>query len=158
MFKLMCLLMVANGVPILMTRFFGRRLNGPLDIGYAWPWDGRAILGSDKTWRGVVSSLMVTGFAGWWLESDAGLGFRVAAWSMAGDLVSSFCKRRLGIAPGGRAPGLDQIPESLLPLLAIRAELNLGVGEVAGLVAGFTILDIILSKGLFALRIRERPY
>ena len=31
---------------------------------------------------------------------------------MLGDLLSSFIKRRIGIAPQGRAAGLDQLPEA----------------------------------------------
>src|SRR5262245_45390103 len=38
--------------------------------------------------------------------------------AMTGDLISSFVKRRMGLAPSDRVTGVDQIPESVLPLLA----------------------------------------
>lgn len=158
MLKLMGLLIVANGAPILMTWLLGQRLNWPVDGGRLWPRDGRRVLGRDKSWRGVVASLLAAGLAAEWLGWTGGFGFTIAAWAMLGDLVSSFCKRRLGLAPGDRALGLDQIPESLFPLLAARAELDLRAGEVAELLVLFLCLDLILSRGLYALHIRERPY
>ena len=43
--------------------------------------------------------------------SGLGIGLLVAATAMAGDLLSSFLKRRLALAPSSQAIGLDQIPE-----------------------------------------------
>lgn len=77
---------------------------------------------------------------------------------MLGDLFSSFIKRRLGVPASGMALGLDQIPESLFPLLAVRVELSLEFIQVAGLVAGFVVLELLVSRILFQLRIREQPY
>lgn len=77
---------------------------------------------------------------------------------MLGDLFSSFLKRRLGIPASGMALGLDQIPESLFPLLAVRAELGLELIQIAGLVAGFLFAELVVSRILFQLRIREQPY
>jgi hypothetical protein len=53
-----------------------------------------------------------------------GLGWKIGALigivAMASDLLASFVKRRLGLPPSSQAIGLDQIPESLIPLLACR--------------------------------------
>ena len=57
-----------------------------------------------------------------------------------------------------QAAGLDQVPEALLPLLLFRARLGLGATEVAVLVAAFVLLEVVLSRLLFRLRIRDRPY
>ena len=76
---------------------------------------------------------------------------------MTGDLFSSFVKRRLGLRSGGLAIGLDQIPESLFPLLAVGDALALTVWDVAAGVAVFLIGDILLSPLLQRLGIRDRP-
>ena len=77
---------------------------------------------------------------------------------MAGDLLTSFIKRRLAIPPSGMAPGLDQIPESLLPLLGVRGMLDLTWVQIFILVVTFIVLDYVLSYLLYLLRIRKRPY
>jgi hypothetical protein len=77
---------------------------------------------------------------------------------MAGDLLSSFCKRRLGRAPSSRATGLDQIPESLLPLLACPQALALTVADILVGCGLFFAGELLLSRLLFKLRLRERPY
>ena len=57
-----------------------------------------------------------------------------------------------------QALGLDQIPESLLPLLAVRDPLGLGLGVIAVLVALFLVLELVLSRLLYAWHIREHPW
>jgi CDP-2,3-bis-(O-geranylgeranyl)-sn-glycerol synthase len=64
----------------------------------------------------------------------------------------------MGLAPSSRATGLDQIPESLLPLVASRLVVAVTLADI---VAGAIIFlggSMILSRVLFALRLRDRPY
>jgi CDP-2,3-bis-(O-geranylgeranyl)-sn-glycerol synthase len=82
----------------------------------------------------------------------------MGAVSMLGDLISSFLKRRLGLPPSGQAPGLDQIPESLFPLLAVRNLMNLGWSEIVLVVLAFVLLDSLISPLLYRLRVRNRPF
>lgn len=49
--KLVVLLTVANGAPVIATKLFGNFLNRPLDLGASFV-DGRPILGGSKTVRG----------------------------------------------------------------------------------------------------------
>jgi hypothetical protein len=77
---------------------------------------------------------------------------------MAGDLFSSFVKRRLGLAASSRAPGLDQIPEALAPLLAIASPAALGVAEIIIVTGLFFFGSQALSRLMFDLRVRERPF
>jgi CDP-2,3-bis-(O-geranylgeranyl)-sn-glycerol synthase len=77
---------------------------------------------------------------------------------MAGDLFSSFVKRRLNLAPSARASGLDQVPESLFPLLACRNALALSVPDIAVGVAIFFAGEVVLSLLLYKAHIRDRPY
>jgi CDP-2,3-bis-(O-geranylgeranyl)-sn-glycerol synthase len=82
----------------------------------------------------------------------------MAGMSMLEDLFSSFVKRRLRLQPHDQAFGLDQIPEALLPLLAVKAQFNLTSGDIAVVVFAFIILELVLSRILFRLKIRDRPY
>jgi CDP-2,3-bis-(O-geranylgeranyl)-sn-glycerol synthase len=77
---------------------------------------------------------------------------------MAGDLFSSFVKRRLGVPTSGRATGLDQLPEALIPLLACRGALALTLADIAATAAMFFVGEIVLSRLLFRLRVRDRPH
>lgn len=151
------LLALANYTPILLKQVAGRRWAWPLDGGVTL-WDGRPLLGSSKTWRGVAGSLVATSAGALAVGLGWGVGAMVAAWSMGGDLFSSFCKRRLGLSSGGRATGLDQIPEALFPALAARGLLGLSALDVAVVVAVFLVAEMGLSVLFFKWHLRERPY
>jgi CDP-2,3-bis-(O-geranylgeranyl)-sn-glycerol synthase len=73
-------------------------------------------------------------------------------------MASSFTKRRLAIASSGRALGIDQIPESLLPALATAWPLGLGVAEVLLVILLFFVGELALSRLLFRLGIRDEPH
>jgi CDP-2,3-bis-(O-geranylgeranyl)-sn-glycerol synthase len=156
-FKLLVLLTVANGAPVIATKLFGRFLNQQLDCGAAFI-DGRSILGSSKTVRGIVLSIMATSAFAPILGFDWIDGFIIASAAMIGDLSSSFLKRRLSLPPSSRATGIDQIPECLLPAIAIRSALGLTVFDVISVVIIFFVGELLLSRLLFNWNIRDRPY
>ena len=91
-----------------------------------------------------------------------GLGWKLGALlggvSMAGDLFSSFVKRRIGLPPSSMALGLDQIPESLFPLLAGRLLLPLTWLDIGVTMGLFVVGELVLSRILFKLHVRDRPY
>lgn len=155
--QLMVLLGIANGAPIIATKLFGSRLAAPLDGGLKLR-DGAPLFGDSKTIRGVVASLGCTALAAPLLGFDWVTGAGFAAASLAGDLASSFLKRRWKLEPHAEAFGVDQIPEALLPLVLFKAELGLTLLEVVVLVAAFVALACLLSQLLFRLNIRDRPY
>jgi CDP-2,3-bis-(O-geranylgeranyl)-sn-glycerol synthase len=77
---------------------------------------------------------------------------------MLGDALSSFAKRRLGLEPGDRAIGLDQVPESLLPLLALMGPYGLDWLDLASLVLAFTLFSLLVSRVLYSFKLRKRPH
>ncbi len=156
-FKLLTLIIVANGAPVIACDIMKDRLALPIDLGFAF-FDGRPILGSAKTWRGLLASLAATSLSAQLLGLYWTVGFEVAAGAMAGDMLSSFLKRRLNIEPSGRAIVLDQIPESLFPLLLVKEKLGLEWGTIVQLVAVFFLLELSLSPMLYRLGLRKRPY
>jgi hypothetical protein len=155
--QLLVLLGITNGTPIFAKWLLQDRLNAPLDGGLTLP-DGEPLFGASKTVRGIILSVVCTTGAAVLLPLDWSIGFTIAGLSMLGDLFSSFVKRRLHLPLHAQAFGLDQIPEALLPLLAVKAQLNLTSVDIAVLVIAFIALELVLSRILFRLKIRDRPY
>ena len=155
--KFLFLLAIANGAPIMVRRILGNTFSRPLDGGLELP-DGHQLFGASKTIRGLVAALVATALVAPVINLSWTSGLTVAALAMAGDLISSFVKRRFGLAPGSRFTGLDQIPEALIPALAGTRLLALGVYDVFLVVVLFFVGEILLSRLLFRLTIRQRPY
>lgn len=155
--QLLVLLGLANGMPIFAKKLLDGRLAQPLDGGVTF-FDGRPLFGASKTIRGIVVSLLFTTVAAPLVGLDFGIGALVAGTAMAGDLFSSFIKRRLALAPSSRAPGLDQIPESVFPLLACRDALSLSAADIAAVAVIFFIGEHIVSRLLYMAHVRDQPY
>jgi CDP-2,3-bis-(O-geranylgeranyl)-sn-glycerol synthase len=155
--QLLALLVIANGTPIIVEKIFGTSLAFPIDGGRALA-DGRPIFGSSKTVRGLVLSLLATTVVAPLIGLNWKIGALVALMAMTGDLISSFVKRRMGLAPSDRATGLDQIPESVLPLLACIIFLPLTPLDGIAIALLFFVGGLVLSRLLFKLHIRKRPY
>jgi len=107
---------VANALPVIFGGGY------PIDAGKLFL-DGKPILGSNKTVRGFIAGLLVGTFSGFVLsnlyqldgfpqnflfEYDILLGFMLSLGALTGDLLHSFIKRRLNIAPGSPLPVADQ--------------------------------------------------
>lgn len=155
--RLLLLLGVANSAPIAARRLIGARWGWPLDGGLLLP-DGRPLLGPSKTVRGVAVAIAACMLCAPALGLPIAAGALIGAGAMAGDALSSFVKRRLAIEPSGQAFGVDQIPESLLPLLAVQGMLNLSLLQVAAITSAFVLLDIPVARLSYRLGLRERPY
>jgi CDP-2,3-bis-(O-geranylgeranyl)-sn-glycerol synthase len=155
--ELLLLLAIANGTPVLVKRLFGKFLAYPLDGGRIFL-DGRPLFGSSKTVRGIATSIVATAALAPLLGTEFVTGLVIGIATMVGDLLSSFLKRRLGYAASSRAFGLDQIPESLLPAVISKDLLELSLVDMACVVAIFFLGEIVLSRILFRLHIREQPY
>ncbi len=156
-FKLLVLLVIANGAPVIAWDLFKDHGNWPVDFGIRLA-DGRPVFGPSKTWRGLLASLTATTCSALLICLPWVVGLTVALAAMIGDLLSSFIKRRLNIEPSGRAWGLDQIPESLLPLLLVKERFSLDWYAIGQLAAVFCFLEVTLSPLLYQLGIRKRPY
>jgi CDP-2,3-bis-(O-geranylgeranyl)-sn-glycerol synthase len=156
-FRLLLLLAVANVSPIVAKRLVDPHWAVPLDGGLRF-FDGRPLFGPSKTIRGALAAIVTTALAAPVLGLPIGLGALIGAAAIVGDALASFIKRRLGITTSGRAIGLDQIPESLLPLLVVRGQLDLSWIEILGVTAAFFALEIPLARLTYRLGIRDQPY
>jgi CDP-archaeol synthase len=153
----LALLTIANGAPVIAKKIFGSRLAFPLDAGVHFV-DGRPLLGPSKTIRGVVLSVALTAAAAPVLGISVATGALVACLAMLGDIISSFTKRRLKLPSSAQAIGLDQIPESLLPLLVCKNALSLTSVDIIICVGIFLGGELLISRALYMLHIRDQPY
>lgn len=155
--KLVLLLVIANGTPIIARNVFGKRFAFPID-GNVRLVDGQPLFGSTKTIRGILLSVIVTGVCASLLGFGWFIGFIVGLTAMVGDLFTSFIKRRLKKPPSSMALGLDQIPESFFPMLACKNLLPLTLLDIVIVVIVFVIFELLLSKILYRWHIRVKPY
>jgi len=155
--QLLLLTGAANVAPILAKRLLGAWGNVPIDGGVRF-FDCRPLLGPAKTWRGLIAAVLLSTLVAAALGWPAGLGATIGAAAMAGDALSSFVKRRLGITSSGKATGLDQVPEVLLPLLAVMGTLQLSVAMVAGVTLVFCLLALPLARWSHRIGLRDEPH
>jgi CDP-archaeol synthase len=157
MMNILALVALANGTPLAARKILGPRLAFPLDGGRKFV-DGRPLFGPSKTVRGVLVSIVITTLCAPLIGLQMSTGAIAAAAAMAGDLLSSFVKRRLNFPPSSQAIGLDQLPESLFPMLACRGALSLTSADIMLGVAIFFVGELILSRLLYRVHLRDTPY
>jgi CDP-2,3-bis-(O-geranylgeranyl)-sn-glycerol synthase len=155
--QVLLLLITANGAPILARWLLRHRFYRPLDGGMNLS-DGRPLLGPSKTWRGLIASLLLTSLMAWLLGLSLGFGVLFGLLAMSGDLLTSFIKRRFGMKVSSMAPGFDYLLESLLPVMVLAVSLELRFSDALVIIVLFMVLALFLSRLLFWLGIRKRPY
>ena len=151
------ILTLANTAPLLSKKVFGALLSHPVDGGLTF-FDKRPLLGSSKTVRGVVVSILATTAGAPLVGVEPEVGAFMATAAMAGDLLASFVKRRLNLPPSSQALGLDQVPESLLPLLAGRQALALSGVDILLVLTAFVVGELIFARLFYKLGLRDQPY
>ena len=150
------LLLIANGAPIVAREILGKRFARPVDGG-AVLGDGRRLFGPTKTVRGIVAAIAATGLIAPMVGITFISGILLAFGAMIGDLMSSFIKRRLGMASSDSALGLDQGLEALLPALLLHRHFSLNLVDVLIIGAVFFALNLLISRLLYWLNIRKHP-
>lgn len=155
--QLLIVIAAANGAPVIAKKIFGDRYAQPLDGGAKFT-DGRRVFGPSKTFRGLVAAVLAAAVAAPLVGLPLAVGVVAGAGAMTGDLISSFVKRRLGRAPSSRATGLDQIPESLIPMFLCAFLVGLSIVDIVLGTVAFMLGEMILSPLLYRLGIRSRPY
>lgn len=150
------LLLIANGAPLLAGHWLhSKRLQSPIDGGYCCH-DGKRLLGPSKTWLGLLASVLATLGAASLLQFPLFAALLLALLAMLGDIISSFSKRRLGYRSGLTVPGLDQLPESLLPMLGMALVLPLTVQQILLPVLLFILVHIVLTECLSVLHFHPK--
>ena len=156
-FYLLILIVLANSIPVALKDILGQKWAWPIDGGLVLP-DGEPLFGHSKTLRAVIAVIPATALLGMALGFDLLTGLYIGVGALLGDLLSSFCKRRLKLAPSSQAIILDQLPESILPLLLVKAELLLDWQTILTLSLIFMLLEMLASPLLYKLKLRDRPW
>ena len=143
------LVVAANMAPWLAGRLLSGHLAQPLDCGVTLR-DGSRLLGDPKTWRGVCAGELACALTAHLLGYPVVLGLEFATLSLAADAASSLLKRRLRLAPGAEVPGVDQLPESLVPLWTLATPLGISAW------GGVVIAIVFLGLDLVARPLRHR--
>lgn len=154
--KALVLLLAANGAPVLMGALAGSRAAMPIDNSFRLN-DGQRLFGKAKTWRGLFAAFAATPAAAYILGYGLPTGLLFAVGTMGGDLLASFCKRRLNMTEGSHVRGLDTVPESLFPLLMVKSQIGIGWLEIAILVSVFYLIEEWLSPVLVKWHLRKHP-
>ncbi len=165
---------VANMSPVLFKnklRWLARPVDGGRQLG------GRPIFGSHKTWRGLIVApimaealFLIERFAALQWESTISwsvfnlteipwwFGFALGAGAILGDLIKSFFKRRVSVAPGKSWFPFDQldflIGAGLVTMLV--AELTSGMWLTIILLGPF--LHIAVNRVGFWLKLKDTPW
>ena len=155
--QILLLILVANGSPILGHVVLRTHWDYPLDFGWRF-FDGHPLLGPSKTFRGVVLSLLMTMLFAPFIGLSTQTGLVISVTAMFGDCLASFAKRRMGRKPESQVFGLDQVPESLFPLIVLQWTYHLELRGIFLTVVGFIILELVLSRVLFYFNLRKHPY
>jgi CDP-2,3-bis-(O-geranylgeranyl)-sn-glycerol synthase len=96
----------ANAIPVIAGG------GPPIDFGKKF-FDGKPILGKNKTFRGFFSGLIVGAAVGllesMFFDYSLSFGLLLSLGALFGDLAGAFLKRRLGMAPGELLPVIDQV-------------------------------------------------
>jgi CDP-diglyceride synthetase len=143
--ELLLMLVVVNATPVVLGILARHRLGAPLDGGLILR-DGYRLLGPSKTVRGVIAAILAGSAAAPLADLSHLQGAIFGGLAMIGDLGSSFLKRRLGFSSSYSCPVLDQLPESLLPFLALKPHLDAGLPEILAATAAFIVIDLLLTR------------
>ena len=154
--KLFAFLVVVNAAPI-VAQYLLPNLRTPIDGGRSAK-DHRRWLGHSKTWRGLFSGLVAGVITSWLLGFPPLHGLMLAGLSLAGDLITSFIKRRLDFKPSSQAPILDQFFEVTLPLALAQHLYALSTLGATGVFGAFVVFNWGISPLLFRIGLRRRPY
>lgn len=154
---LLLIVVAANSAPILLARILGHRFDAPIDGGHLFV-DQQPLLGPSKTWRGLFGALILSSLIAPLLSYPIVVGASAGLLSMLGDLLSSFIKRRLKLPSSSQALLLDQLPEALLPAIALSSFFEIGLLPMLYLALSFLVLELTLSKILFKWGVRKHPY
>lgn len=139
------MLAAANSTPVIVARSLGAKYAAPID-GNRVLRDQHPVFGPHKTWRGLFTGMLAAALVGMLLDAGFLLGAVFGLLALAGDLLSSFIKRRLGCGSGRSVLFLDQLPEALLPLLILREALGLEPVAILATALTFTVLDVLTAR------------
>jgi CDP-diglyceride synthetase len=168
---------IANVTPILVAPIPGlKKLNAPIDCGLLYR--GKRVLGAHKTWRGLVSGVLMA-VVTLWLQQSAvthyhwakmltsevnythlptvALGALFGLGALGGDAIESFFKRQRGTAPGHGWFPWDQLDYIIGASLASLPFVALSLLQYGLLIVLWLLVHLVASYIGYLLHLKERP-
>jgi hypothetical protein len=167
----------ANVMPILAAAVPAlKKYDAPIDFGLKFR--GRALLGSHKTWRGLISGVLAATLALWlqqlltahvgWIHHWTAqvdyaalpvliLGPLFGLGALGGDAIESFFKRQRNVAPGRGWFPFDQIDYIIGGAIATAPFVTLSLRQYTWLVFLWLIVHVVASYIGYLLKLKERP-
>lgn len=153
----------ANKIPIL------NKWHTPLDFGKTYR--GKPIFGENKTWRGLISGIVVGMFiaalqyniwippelAGKSLAFYLTLGGLLGFGALAGDALESFAKRQASITPGKSWFPFDQIDYVIGGILASLLIVRLPLVIYVWILVLYFVLHLLFAYIAFLLKLKDKP-
>lgn len=168
---------LANMIPILVAKMPGlKQYDAPIDGGKTYR--GKRIFGAHKTWRGLISGVVVATLALWlqqqavlhnvWLAdiTDQVRYANLPTWivgplfglgALGGDAIESFFKRQRNIAPGKGWFPFDQTDYVIGGALATAPFVQLYFWQYVWLLLLWLFVHVLASYIGFLLHLKERP-
>jgi CDP-2,3-bis-(O-geranylgeranyl)-sn-glycerol synthase len=167
---------VANAIPVLTGG------GTPIDFQKTLR-DGRRIFGEGKTYRGLITGVIMAAITGmvqqwinpWFLSSVLNailllpeeailfqtpplLGLLMGLGALLGDLGGSFMKRRLNLARGAPAPGIDQLDFLVGTVLFTFWLHPLAVSHLILLFVATPIIHLTTNVVGYLLKVKKEPW
>jgi len=168
---------LSNAAPIFSAKIpFLKRFNAPMDGGKSWR--GHRIFGAHKTWRGLISGIVVATVVLWiqqllvantgWASYVAGdidyaalplflLGPVFAIGALGGDAIESFFKRDRGIKSGGAWVPFDQLDYIIGSVLISLFFVILSPAQYIWIFVVWFLMHIIASYIGYRLGLKKDP-
>jgi CDP-2,3-bis-(O-geranylgeranyl)-sn-glycerol synthase len=168
---------LANMAPILVAKMPGlRAYNAPIDGGMTYR--GQRILGSHKTWRGLIVGIIVATLTLWAQQWAIGhfeslkhitdqvnyaslsvliVGPLFGLGALGGDAIESFFKRQRKVPPGNGWFPFDQIDYIVGGAIATAPFVQLKLWQYVELLALWLIVHLIASYIGYLLHFKDKP-
>lgn len=157
----------ANAAPPLINKVpLINRWKTPLDFGMTVR--GQRMFGKNKTWRGLISGMLISGITAWllypYLGTDTGntlshfiIGASLGFGALLGDAIESFFKRQIGIPSGSSWIVFDQIDYVVGAILFSLPFVRLNLIDYVFVVITYFCLHFIVSYIGYVLGFKEKP-
>lgn len=156
----------ANVAPILAKRVPGlKNWSTPIDMGKKFR--GKRMLGKNKSWRGIITGVLVAGVTGWVLYpllNQLGgplehfiIGSTVGFGALLGDAVESFFKRQRGVKSGDSWLLFDQVDYVIGSMVFGLIYVRLDIRDYLAVIVFYFGGHLILTYLGFLLGLKDKP-
>ncbi|MBP9718340.1 CDP-archaeol synthase [Candidatus Gracilibacteria bacterium] len=149
----------------------------PVDNGASWR--GKRILGDHKTYRGLIVGLIVAivivfiqhsldhiaffdaagiiDYGALQLRQVTLIGLMLGGGAFVGDMIKSFFKRRVGIAPGKAWIPFDHIDSTIGALIAALFIVDLSCAHIIVILIANPLLHVLANVVGYMMKVRKTP-